>query len=299
MTIETVAIVSTGDMGHAVGRALKDLGLRVVTCLTGRSTRTRQLAEKAGIEDIPSMEDLVCRSDAFLSIIPPAAAPALAETIAQVLRTTGRPLLYVDCNAISPQTTRQIGDTITAAGGRYVDAGIIGPPPRRPGTTRIYVSGAYADELLALNGGALEFVPVGGEIAAASAVKMCYAAMTKGTTAIWFELLMAAEALGITAPLRRELEKSQMAPLQWMERQIPTVPPKARRWVGEMEEIAATFEYLGLTPRIFQGAADMYRFIGQTPLGDEFPETADPNRTAWDIVATLREYLQVAVKRET
>jgi 3-hydroxyisobutyrate dehydrogenase-like beta-hydroxyacid dehydrogenase len=250
MAINAVAVVSTGDMGHAVGRALRERGLRVLTCLTGRSERTRGLASDGGIEDVPAIEDLVTQADVFLSIVPPSEAMSLAERVATALRSSGTSLLYVDCNAVSPNTTRRIGDTITTAGGRYVDGGIVGPPPTRAGSTRVFMSGSSASDVLELNGGDVEFISIGEGIDSASAMKMCYAAISKGTAAIWFESLIAAEALGVSHHIWKELSRSQAGSLPRIEQQIPGIPPKARRWVGEMEEIASTFAAVGMTPSI-------------------------------------------------
>jgi 3-hydroxyisobutyrate dehydrogenase-like beta-hydroxyacid dehydrogenase len=291
MSIECVAVVSTGDMGHAVARALRRRGLGVVTCLAGRSERTRALAKAAGAEEVPDLPGLVTRADVFLSIVPPTQAEALAREVAAALRATGKPLLYVDCNAVSPWTTRRIGDTITDAGGRYVDGGIVGPPPERAGTTRFYLSGPAADDVLALNGGDVEFLAIGSEVGDASALKMCYAAISKGTAAIWFESLIAAEALNVADVLWQELARSQAGALPRLEQQIPGIPPKALRWAGEMEEISATFAALGMTPRIFEGAGDIWKFVGTTPLADAFPENADRTRPVQEIMAALRACL--------
>ncbi len=121
-------------MGHTVGTVLSQNGLRVITCLAGRSQRTRQLAEKAGIVDVPTYSQLVIDAELILSIMVPAQAMSAASEVAEALQQTGTSLTYVDCNAIAPQTTRQLGEQITSAGGVFVDASIIGPPPRRPGT---------------------------------------------------------------------------------------------------------------------------------------------------------------------
>jgi hypothetical protein len=120
---------------------------------------------------------------------------------------------------------------------------------------------------------------------------MCYAAITKGLVALGTELLVAGEAMGLHEPLRAELEASQGGLLAWLDRQVPTMPPKAYRWVGEMEEIAATFGHLGLTPRILEGAAAMYRFVGETPLAAETPEVRSRGQTLDEVVAILAEAL--------
>ncbi len=285
---KTVAILSPGDMGHSVGAVLRGGGLRVVTCLAGRSDRTRALAAAAGIEDLPDLEALVSESDVVLSIVAPAAAEGLAERLAAALRATGASPLVADCNAIAPQTVRRLGARIGAAGGRFVDVGIIGNPPR-PGAAgpRFYASGPEADRLVELNAHGLDVRALEGEVGRASALKMCYAALTKGLTALATELLVAGRAMGLETPLRAELQFSQDALLQWMARMLPTMPPKARRWVGEMEEIAATFEALGMTPRILRGAADLYRWVAVTRLGGEVPEARTAGRTLEEVTAAL------------
>jgi len=166
--------------------------------------------------------------------------------------------------------------------------GIIGNPPLPgPSKTRFYASGPYADEFAELGQHGLDVRVMGDSIGQASGIKMCYASLTKGLTALGTELLTAGRALGLEEPLCAELEASQPQLLGWLQRQIPTMPPKAYRWVGEMLEIAATFEEVGLTPRILQGAADMYELVGKTPLGEETPEHRTRGETAEEVVAEL------------
>jgi 3-hydroxyisobutyrate dehydrogenase-like beta-hydroxyacid dehydrogenase len=283
----TVAIVSPGDMGHVVGQVLVNHGLRVITALAGRSTRTQTLAAKAGIVDVDDYPALVREADLLLSILVPAEALATAHRLAEALMATGRTLLFVDCNAIAPETVRQIEAVITAAGSRCVDASIIGPPPRKPGSTRIYASGVHAAEFARLCDFGLEIPVLGPTVGQASAFKMCYAALTKGFTALCTELLTAAEALQITEPLTAEFQQSQPLFYEQMRKGLPGMPPKARRWVGEMEEIAATFAHLGLTPQILAGAAEMYRLVGATPLADRTPEDPTPPPTLAEMISVL------------
>ncbi|MDB4444411.1 DUF1932 domain-containing protein [bacterium] len=288
MTLNTVGIMSPGDMGHSVGKMLDSHGLRVITCLEGRSERTRGLAKKANIREVPTYQDMVNEADLLLSILVPARAKQMAQNIAQAISETKADIIYVDCNAIAPQTVRQIDEIITGAGGNFVDAGIIGPPPRREGTTRLYASGPRADAFEALNQFGLEVIVLGEKIGQASAIKMCYAALTKGLTALGIELLTAAEALGVSESLREEFRKSQSMLYERMEKQLPGVPSKSRRWVGEMEEIAKTFDHVGLTPKIHAGAADVYRLVGGTDLADRTPEATEPLPTLTQMISILR-----------
>ncbi len=289
MAISTVAIMAPGDMGHSVGAVLGARGLRVVTCLAGRSERTRALAGQAGIEDLADDATLVRTADALLSILVPAQAETLAQRIAAALRATSSDLLYVDCNAVAPETARRVGGIVQAAGARFVDAGIIGPPPKPDAAgTRFYASGAASGDFAELRDYGLDVRIVGERAGDASAVKMCYAALTKGTTAIMTELLVAASRLGVSEALHAELALSQAAMLERMQRSIPAMVPKAHRWVGEMEEIARTFGDVGLTPLTFEGAAALYALVAATPLGRTSPEQwASARPSLDDVIADL------------
>jgi 3-hydroxyisobutyrate dehydrogenase-like beta-hydroxyacid dehydrogenase len=289
--IETVGILSPGDMGHSVGQVLGAHGLRVITCLQGRSERTRALAKRARIADVPTYQALVREADIILSILVPAQAKQAARAISRAISETDAKITYVDCNAIAPQTTREIGNMITEAGGRFVDGSIIGGPPRGKKSTRFYASGVHASDFEALAEFGLDVSVLGEQIGQASAIKMCYAALTKGLTALCTELLTAAEALGVSQSLKHQFQLSQPALYEHMERGLPSMPMKSRRWVGEMEEIAQTFEQVGLTPRMFTGAADVYRFVGTSDLAERTPEDTDPLPTLDQMVSLLAGHL--------
>ena len=177
----TVAILSTGEMGQAIGALLARHGARVVTTLDGRSARTKALAKDAGIEDLGSVLAVVDAADLLLSVVVPDAATALAERLASALRATSRPPVYVECNAIAPATAAIIGRRIEATGATFVDGGIIGPPPV-PDTanTRLYISGKATEAAGVLNQYGLDVRAIGAGLGEASALKMCYAALNKG-----------------------------------------------------------------------------------------------------------------------
>jgi 3-hydroxyisobutyrate dehydrogenase-like beta-hydroxyacid dehydrogenase len=256
--MRTIGLISPGDMGQAVGALLVEGGVRVVTCVAGRSDRTRALARSAGFTEVPTLDALVRESELVLSIVPPAQAVAVGRDVASALRATGARVVFVDCNAIAPRTALEVAAVIAPSGSAFVDAGIVGGPPRDAPSPRFYASGLLGDEV--------------GE---ASAVKMCYAALTKGTTAIATELLVAARKLGVYDTLVAELRDSQPAQAKRMGDAVPAMPGKAHRWIAEMEEIARTFEDVGLTPLIFQGAAEMYRLTARSEIGGERPESVD------------------------
>ncbi len=291
MPVKTVAILSPGDMGHAVGRALRENGLDVITCLDGRSERTRGLARDAGFRDVPSYEDMVSEADLLLSILVPARATGTAQAVADAVRATGSGLVYADCNAVSPMTTGEVESTVTSAGAAYIDASIIGGPPGRGAAPRFYASGADTAPLEELDGKGIEVKPMGPEVGRASAIKMCYAGLTKGTSALHVAVLCAAASLGVSKELEEEFEYSQSDALARMRSGVPHLASPAARWIGEMEEIAATYEHAGGTSHFHQGAADIYRLLSKTAFAAENPETADLDRT---LEETIEEFVRVA-----
>jgi 3-hydroxyisobutyrate dehydrogenase-like beta-hydroxyacid dehydrogenase len=284
----TVGLISPGEMGHAIGAVLAHNGARVVTNLHGRGPRTVDRAAKAGIEDVGNDDALVTEASVFLCVVAPALAREVAERVTRALDATQSTLLYVDCNAISPQTVRPLETLLTDVGSRFADVGIVGGPPPLDGPgPRLYASGPGVDELERLREFGLDIRVLGPESGQASGLKMCYGALTKGLTALATELLVAGRALGLEEPLAAELLASQPELLSLIERQIPSMPPKSARWVREMEEIASTFELLGLPPQFHQGAAALYQWIAETGIGAA-PESGTPTRrTASEIVNDL------------
>ncbi|QIR35978.1 DUF1932 domain-containing protein [Tolypothrix sp. PCC 7910] len=289
MQIQTVGILSPGDMGQAIAAVLNQNGLKTIAALEERSDRTRQLAAAANVQDVGSLKQLVIESDIVLSVLVPAAATEAAAQIAEIIGNVGKNILYVDANAISPQKVKNIAQLIESKGGQFIDASIIGPPPRVPNRTRIYASGKQAVELQQLRDYGLDIRVIGDEIGNASGLKMCYAALTKGLTAIGTELLIAAHRLGLDQELWDEVATSQAELAKILTRSLPSMTPKAHRWIGEMEEIAETFEALELTELIFQGAADVYRLVKDTSLGKETPEENNRDRAIADIITTLSQ----------
>ncbi|MFP6869227.1 MAG: DUF1932 domain-containing protein [Nitrospinota bacterium] len=291
MPVQTVAIMSPGEMGHAVGRALIAGGLDVVTCLEGRSALTRKFSEEAGIRDLPSLGEMLAEADLVLSIVPPAKAVETAATVAATMAASGHKPPYADCNAVSPDTTRRAGEEIARAGADYIDGGIIGPPPGEGAPPRFYVSGPGAGLMSGLDGMGITVRPIGDEIGRASGIKMCYASMTKGTLALQTAVFTTAEALGLTAVLRAELMESREALYNQIETGTRRLPSVSARFIGEMEEIAATYAAAGVTPKFHQGAIDVYRLLVSTPLAEETSETIDQNRTLEEAVKIFARHL--------
>ncbi|MFC1957269.1 DUF1932 domain-containing protein [Chloroflexota bacterium] len=286
MNVRIVGIMSPGDMGSAIGKILSDAGLDVVTCLEGRSELTRLRASEAGMRDVPSLDHLVREADLLLSVLVPSEAVALGKRVADSIRRTGARPVFADINAIAPQTITNIGRMIADAGITFIDGGIIGLPPQAgKSNTRIYCSGPDTTAMESLAKSGLDIRVLGTNIGQASGLKMVYAASTKGTTALWTELMVAARALGLEDALKAEFEISHSDIAEKLVGRIPSMPRRARRWVGEMEEIAATFEGLGMTPFMLQGAAEMYRLVSKTPLADQTSREPDPSLEA--ILQTL------------
>jgi 3-hydroxyisobutyrate dehydrogenase-like beta-hydroxyacid dehydrogenase len=291
MQIKNVGVVSPGDMGQAIAGRLRESGLNVFAALDGRSERTRALAREAGLTDCGSLEKLVAACELVISVINPGEALNVARQVAAAMKKTTRKIAFADLNAVSPQTARAADRMIRDAGGMFIDGGIIGPPPRgekdRP---RIYVSGPDAYLFESISHPNLVLRVLSERVGDASGVKMCYAAMTKGTTALAVELLVAARKLGVEQALEKELRESRNDVFEWQMKNIAGMPPKAYRWVPEMQEIARTFGELGLTPRMFEGATDVYAMVAATSLGKESPEQArKKGRSGLDVTREIAE----------
>lgn len=291
MDINTIAILMPGDMGHAVGRALREHGHDVITCLAGRGEHSRALAAQAGLRDVPGLKEIVEQAKLILSILPPAAAPGLAQSVADQMAATGKTPIYADCNAISPETAIGIGKVITGAGAAFIDAGIIGAPPGRGAGPRFYVSGPDHTLMQPLDGKGFQVIGMGPDVGQASAIKMTYAGLTKGTWTLHTAVLLAAERLGVTDALLKEFEHSQAPALAAMRARVPFLPADSARWVGEMEEIAKTFADAGVTPGFHKGAAEIFRVLEQTPYATETRADMDRTRTLKDALAVYAEHL--------
>jgi L-threonate 2-dehydrogenase len=258
----TVAVIAPGAMGAAVGKRLADNGLKVLTSLKGRSAETRARAKSAGMKD--ASEEEIARSDFILSILPPGDALALAQHFGPVLTASNAKPVYVDCNAINPKTVDKVAAALAPTGCPFADAGIIGGPPK-PGDAgpRFYASGPAAQRFATLRDYGLDIRVLNGAMSAASALKMSYAGITKGTQAIGAAMMLAATRAGNADDLFAELSSSQKEMLAWFKRSLSSMPPKAYRWIAEMQEIAG---FVGEDPaahELYQGAAHFYERIAE------------------------------------
>ena len=252
----TIGLLHPGEMGATVGAAARLNDVRVVWVSDGRGPETRSRAEEAGLTDVGSLPALVEHSDIILSVCPPHAATELAHTVA------GQHFLgiYVDANAVSPATSRDVRQIVEAGGASFVDGGIIGPPALKPGTTRLYLSGAKSARVAAcFRHGPLEALVLDGPPGAASALKMTYAAYTKGSAALLIAIRTLAMHEGVDAALIREWELSQTELPHRSAGAVRANARKAWRFSGEMEEIADTFAAAGLPDGFHRAAAEVYR----------------------------------------
>lgn len=261
----TVAVIATGAMGAAIGARLHENGVRVISLLDGRSEASRKRAADAGIAN--SDEAGVAAADVILSVVPPGEAVALAKRLAPALTAATHKPLYADCNAINPQTMREIESILRPAGCDVVDGGIIGGPPRENYRgPAIYVSGKSAPRLETLNAAGLFFRAIDGDIGAASALKMSYGGITKGLTALGSAMILAAERAGVADAFHAELADSQPAVFAFLKRHIPGMYQKAYRWVAEMDEVGASAGG-DAEARIYRGLSEFFDRIAQDEAG--------------------------------
>jgi L-threonate 2-dehydrogenase len=253
-----IGVIAQGMMGAGVGRRLHESGAEVRTLLAGRSAKSAERARAAGMEPAADEHTLLAASDFFLSILPPGEAESLARNLAPVLKALDRKPVYVDCNAVSPQTAIRIGEIIAPTGAEFVDGGIIGGPPRPGYSPTIYASGPTAWQTAVLRDWGIDWRVIDGPIGAASALKMSYAGITKGTTAIASAMLLGAARFGCSDALIAELTESQPEMLTRFRDGIPRMYDKAYRWVTEMEEISDFLEQNPPSRDIYAAIARLY-----------------------------------------
>ncbi len=252
-----IGLVNPGAMGATIGAALVRSGHQVLWVSPGRSAATMARAGEAGLTAVDGLPELVEAAEGVISVCPPDAARQVAEDVLE----SGFEGTYVDANAVAPATARSLAARV---GDRYVDGGIIGPPARRAGTTRLYLSGAGAAAVRDwFDEPVLGVSVVDVRPASASALKMCYAAYTKGTSALLLAIRALAEAEGVSDALLSEWDLSQRDLITRSEGAARGSAAKAWRFVGEMEEIAATFEAQDLPGGFHRAAADVYERMRQ------------------------------------
>ena len=258
-------------MGASVGAAFRRAGIRVVWAGDERSDATRTRALDSDLTDVCTVANVARDSDVIVSLCPPAAARDLANAVAAA-RFEG---IYIDANAISPATAREVERAVTEHGATYVDGSVIGAPVSPGGSTRLYLSGRQAGEVAALFAADDPTVVVlGDDATAASALKMCNAAWTKASSAALLTIWATAHAAGVWEALQQEWGRGNADLLARIDQLSATTPARAWRFVGEMEEIARTFDDAGLPGGFAGSAAEIYRRL------EEFKDRGDPDRNA-------------------
>jgi 3-hydroxyisobutyrate dehydrogenase-like beta-hydroxyacid dehydrogenase len=251
-----VGLLHPGEMGAAIGAVLRPRGHDVFWASHGRSGATAERAEQAGLVDAAEVQELCRRCDVLISVCPPHAAVDVARSAA------GFAGIYVDANAVSPTTSREIGSLLD----RFVDGGIIGPPPRESGMTRLYLAGADARQIADLFSGTIvDPRVVSGEPGAASALKMSYASWTKGSSALVLAARALAQAEGVEEALLEEWELSLPDLTEQSATASRSALRKGWRWVGEMNEIADSYASAGLPDGFHRAAAEIYRRASGEP----------------------------------
>jgi 3-hydroxyisobutyrate dehydrogenase-like beta-hydroxyacid dehydrogenase len=251
-----IGVLHPGEMGAAIGAALREKGETVLWASSGRSAATAERADRAGLSDVVTLAELARRSEVIIAVCPPHAAVELARSMPPFAG------VYLDANAVSPATARTIAGLV----GRYVDGGIIGSPPRDRGTTRLYLSGDETSVVADLFAGTLvEARVVSDDATAASAVKMAFAAWTKGTAALLLSVRAVARAEGVEETLLDEWRTSLPALPEQSRAAARSAVAKGWRWVGEMHEIADTFASAGLPDGFHRAAAEIYRRAPRAP----------------------------------
>jgi L-threonate 2-dehydrogenase len=265
MSDPTVAIVSPGAMGAAIGARLVANGVNVVTP-SGRSDASEARARAAGMTIVTPAS--IAASDFIFSIVPPGDALRVAEEVSGLPPAGGVRPLYIDWNAVAPERTKEIGRIIERAGGRYADGSIVGMPPGPEGPgPRLYASGAEASALQLLEGRGVLFKVMDAPVGAASALKMAYAGITKGTVALGAAMLLAAKRAGADEAVLAELASSQAAVLASFRRSIPDMFGKAQRWVPELHEIADFVGADHVESGIYRAMAGFYAAIAKDADG--------------------------------
>lgn len=285
MTISTIAIMSPGNMGSAVGKFLAEGGFDVISALDGRSDFTKDRALEYGFRDVGSISAVVDEADLVLSILDPARAEEIAGQVADAMKAGGRTLVFADCNATSPATATKLNAIIEGAGGTFVDVGIIGGrPTKKENFPNFCTSGPQADLLQPLDGKGVRILKVGNEIGQGSAIKICNGAWNKGAFALYTAVMMAAEHYGFTEILRERLPKSQAGTVEKLDGAINRLPSISGRYIGEMEQIAETFASIGMPDGFHQASAEVFRMLNSTSLGSERKELIPEDRSALDVL---------------
>lgn len=255
MSGQRIGILHPGEMGSTVAVSARNSGNEVFWVSEGRSAATHKRASDGGLRDAGTLARLCELCPVIISVCPPEFAEPMANEVAR----RSYDGVYVDANAISPERTRRIGRRLEDCGARFVDGGIIGPAAIRRGQTWLYLSGDHAADVApCFSAGPIEVEVLAGGVGQASALKMCFAANSKGSAALLMAIVAAAEQLGVIENLKAQWARGGPS-LPGLEREMSRIAPKAWRFAAEMHEIATTFQSAGVPGEFYVGAAEIFR----------------------------------------
>ncbi|MBA46921.1 MAG: hypothetical protein CL893_02430 [Dehalococcoidia bacterium] len=260
--------MSPGEMGSPIAEQIQNSGIDVISPLKNRSKQTRDRAKKYGIIDSDNLENSIFESDLVISILVPDAAKDLAIQVSKFSKKLNKEIYFADLNAVSPETVQSMKDILSDSKVKFIDGGIIGAPPKGNNIPRVYVSGEHSAYFTKLDGLGMKVMDMSGDIGSASAMKMAYASITKG----YSSLLIAAITLSIRTNnfhhLMDELEFSQSNVFKDLNN-LKSIPSKAHRWIGEMEEISKTFIENNITGDFHKASGSIYRNVSDSKLGKD------------------------------
>ena len=263
-----IGILHPGEMGVSIAASAIKSGHQIYWVSQGRSEKTRLRAEKYDLHEVDTLPQLCRASEIIFSVCPPSAAENVAKSVIE----NGFKGYYLDANAIAPQRARNIGQMMEANGIHFIDGGIIGGPAWKPGETWLYLSGKGSKTIAdCISNGPLEVKIIGDEIGKASALKMCFAAYSKGTTALLAAILATAEASGVRRELYQQWGMDDSGFVNQAEGRAIRATAKAWRFEGEMHEIASTFREAGLPTGFHEAAAEIYRRLAGFKDSDQPP----------------------------
>lgn len=324
--LATIGILSLGDMGTGIAKLLVAKGFSVATNGSGRSKETLERAQAASVTNLPTDTDLVKQCDVILSVVPPRDAEETAQRVIDAMQfvTKGQQLYFADMNAVAPSTIKAMDRSIKRAQVpiALIDGSILGGPPKpKEAGSPAEAGGASAtaggdwDLPLLPTSGPVQVADIPGygaklaetlnvrhispDIGASSGLKMCFASLSKGYAAIAIQSFTTAQRMGVLEPLREALQEIVPGRVKQTENALTGMPPKAYRWVREMEEIAKTHaEEGGFEDYLFKGAAGVYKAVAQdTVLGQETVGQRKRGRTAEDVAAAMAEGMEKRRKK--
>jgi 3-hydroxyisobutyrate dehydrogenase-like beta-hydroxyacid dehydrogenase len=284
---ERVGVFYTGEMGAALSRRLVQEGFSVLSCVSGRSMKTRLSAESSGVTLRDSIEEVVAESQLVFSLVPPQHAVDVAGIVSGAMRRTGNHPLYVDGNSVGPSTMREIELAIKGSGGEVLDGVFIGSASMLDSKTVLYLSGERAEEVARVLEKVLRVFPVGKEVGEACALKMCFAGFNKGLVALFLEMVSAAERIGRRDMLLRSLEDFYPGTIETVRRLLPSYPSHCGRRLQEMEELVSFLRELGQAPAMSVGICSVFESFREI-----FMEQSDQDKSKggrW----TLEEVLDI------